>query len=403
MTLQKDFRFRSYRNCFRRLLATTFSAAALFGAVAPEQAQADQGLLSEALFGASEETPFIDVKGWLSQGITFNTTSSSSFNGPVTFNDRSGEYQLNQLSLVFERAVEQSGDDWNLGGRVDLMYGTDSAFTTSVGFDDNITSSSYRYYTMAIPQAYLETNIPVLDGVKFKAGHFYTLIGYEVVPAPDNFFYSHAYTMQYGEPFTHWGGLFSKSFCDGQYTVTAGAVQGWDNLSDTADHNLAFLGGVSAEVAEGTVLTASVISGNEGRSANRTMYSLVLSHQFSDKLKWVAQHDLGVQEVNGGGDAQWYGLNNYLIYSISDTLSTGFRAEWFNDDDGVRVAGLRSGYGGRGNYYGLTWGVNVNPVSYLTIRPELRYDFVRSPKSNGFGKADENDQLLVGLDAIFKF
>jgi hypothetical protein len=283
------------------------------------------------------------------------------------------------------------------------MYGTDSAFTTSVGFDDNITSSSYRYYTMAIPQAYLETNIPVLDGVKFKAGHFYTLIGYEVVPAPDNFFYSHAYTMQYGEPFTHWGGLFSKSFCDGQYTVTAGAVQGWDNLSDTADHNLAFLGGVSAEVAEGTVLTASVISGNEGRSANRTMYSLVLSHQFSDKLKWVAQHDLGVQEVNGGGDAQWYGLNNYLIYSISDTLSTGFRAEWFNDDDGVRVAGLRSGYGGRGNYYGLTWGVNVNPVSYLTIRPELRYDFVRSPKSNGFGKADENDQLLVGLDAIFKF
>ncbi len=40
-----------------------------------------------------------------------------------------------------------------------------------------------------------------------KVGHFYTIIGYEVVTAPDNFFYTHAYTMQYGEPFTHTGVL----------------------------------------------------------------------------------------------------------------------------------------------------------------------------------------------------
>ena len=42
-------------------------------------------------------------------------------------------------------------------------------------------------------------------GLNVKAGHFYTPIGYESVPAPDNFFYTHAYTMQYGEPFTHTG------------------------------------------------------------------------------------------------------------------------------------------------------------------------------------------------------
>ena len=42
---------------------------------------------------------------------------------------------------------------------------------------------------------------------KIKLGHFYTPIGYEVVPANGNFFYTHAYTMQYGEPFTHTGVL----------------------------------------------------------------------------------------------------------------------------------------------------------------------------------------------------
>ena len=40
-----------------------------------------------------------------------------------------------------------------------------------------------------------------------KIGHFYTIIGWEVVTAPDNFFYSHAYTMYNSEPFTHTGVL----------------------------------------------------------------------------------------------------------------------------------------------------------------------------------------------------
>ena len=40
-----------------------------------------------------------------------------------------------------------------------------------------------------------------------KVGHFYTIIGWEVVTAPDNFFYSHAYTMYNSEPFTHTGVL----------------------------------------------------------------------------------------------------------------------------------------------------------------------------------------------------
>ena len=55
-----------------------------------------------------------------------------------------------------------------------------------------------------MPQAYAEVGY---NDLTVKVGHFYTIIGYEVVPAPDNFFYSHAYTMQYGEPFTHTGML----------------------------------------------------------------------------------------------------------------------------------------------------------------------------------------------------
>ena len=38
-----------------------------------------------------------------------------------------------------------------------------------------------------------------------KFGHFYSGFGYESVAAPENFFYSHSYMFQYGEPKTYTG------------------------------------------------------------------------------------------------------------------------------------------------------------------------------------------------------
>lgn len=326
---------------------------------------------------------------------------SGGSNLPVGFNTAANEYQMNQLYLALDRSIDQDADEWNLGGRADVMYGTDARFVRSTGFDDTITN---RYYSLAIPQAYLETNIPVLGGLKFKAGHFYSPVGYERATAPDNFFYSRSYARMYGEPFTHWGGLFSKSFCDGQYNVYAGAVQGWDNLDDYTDHNLSFLGGFSSEIAEGTVLAGNVISGNEGVRLNRTLFNVWVSHEFTDKLKWVLQHDNGFQELGGGSNAQWFGFSNYVTYKLSDMLSTGVRGEWFRDDDGVAVANTsRSVFGSKGSFWGLSWGLNVSASSYFTLRPEVRYDWKRSPKTEPFDRGTNNDQLLVAMDAIFKF
>ena len=48
----------------------------------------------------------IVVGGWGNAGITYNAASpDNNFNGPVTFGDRSGEFQLNQLNLYVQRAV----------------------------------------------------------------------------------------------------------------------------------------------------------------------------------------------------------------------------------------------------------------------------------------------------------
>src|SRR5262245_54385338 len=154
------------------------------------------------LFNCGECSPW-KFRGWLNGGITWNGDNPPSrFNGPVTFNDRE-DGQFNQWYFIMERTLNTECGQWDWGGRVALLYGSDYRFTISRGLDahDNFTAkwnSDDRFYGLAMPQAYLQAGNGTWD---VKLGHFYTILGYEVVPSPDNFFYSHAYTMQYGEPF----------------------------------------------------------------------------------------------------------------------------------------------------------------------------------------------------------
>ena len=57
--------------------------------------------------------------------------------------------------------------------------------------------------------------------------HTYELVGYEVVPAPDNFFYSHAYTLYASEPFTHTGWYRQAPRIKG-FAPYGGWTMGWD-------------------------------------------------------------------------------------------------------------------------------------------------------------------------------
>ena len=66
--------------------------------------------------------------GWVEQGITYDAWNPvDRFNGPIDTNDRSGEYQLNQAWLFFVRPTKTDGCGWDLGGRIDVVYGEDCA------------------------------------------------------------------------------------------------------------------------------------------------------------------------------------------------------------------------------------------------------------------------------------
>ena len=48
----------------------------------------------------------------------------------------------------------------------------------------------------------------------------------------------------------------------------------------------------------------------------------------------------GLQEAGAvdGSNAYWYGVDQYLYYTINDCWKAGGRFEWFRDEDGTRSA-----------------------------------------------------------------
>lgn len=366
---------------------------------------ADHFLTSDTLFtNFINDTSFMQDTGfevgmWASAGITGNTNGGSNNplgNAPVLFNDRVNEVLFNQLNFYVERAVTK-GDKWDIGMRMDFMYGSDARFTQASGWDDDWVDG--HYYNIAMPQLYMEVYAPLGNGVTAKLGHFYTTIGYEVVPSPDNFFYSHAYTMLYAEPFTHTGVMLSYDI-DDNWSINGGAVEGWDNMTENAGA-WSFLGGASwTSNDQSSSVTVQLISGNisDTGSSNRTMYSIVATHDFSDKFHYVFQHDFGTQNRDdsvGQGDGNWFGINQYFTYDINDQLGLGLRAEWFNDKgDAQRVNAVGA------NYLAASFGVNYTPLPWLKFRPELRLDWADEKVFNG---NKGNDQVEFAMDMIITF
>jgi hypothetical protein len=353
----------------------------------------------------------IRVYGWVDAGVTANSGNPvSRYNGPVSFNDRN-ELQMNQLYAVIEKPLSEEEGRWNFAGRVDLLFGSDYIFTQAAGLElrDDYSPkwNSGPLYGLAMPQLYGEM---AYDKLNIRLGHFYTIIGYEVVTAPDNFFTSHAYTMQYGEPFTHTGGRASYAMTD-ELSFTGGLVNGWDKWN-AVTNRAAFLGGVNYTPDHELYTVAfSLITGEEDGAlppilGNRTVYSLVVSLNLTEKLQYVIENDNGWQANGLGTDetTRWYGLNQYLFYTLNDNWKAGVRGEWFKDVDGTRVTGVRATNpykgGSAGDFYGISLGLNWTRLSNVTVRPEVRWDWFNGEGTMPYDDNTKNSQFLANCDFI---
>lgn len=360
----------------------------------------------------------ISFRGWMDAGILGNTSNPAShFNGPYNSQEVDNG-QFNQMYLILERALRTDGS-FGIGGRFDLLYGSDYVVAQSTGLEVSRAGTrrwnSSQYYGLALPQSYLEIG---RSDASIKVGHFYSIVGYEGVQAPTNFFYSHAYSYQFAGPFTHWGGLGTWK-PNNNWQIQAGLVNGWNNLDELANH-ASFLGGAKYTSDAGDWWTSfAIVTGDEFTNpanlptvpfgfSNRTRYSFIVSKKFTSRLEYVFHQWLGSQAHGEpfGGTAFWYGIDQYLYYRLNQQWRLGTRVEWFRDEDGTRVGLTEPSNPNKaplpGSYGSWTVGANWNPRQNIVIRPELRWDTYQGP-AKPFDDGRKTYQLLLGVDAIINF
>jgi hypothetical protein len=358
------------------------------------------------------------VRGWINGGFIGNTDSpDSKFNGPYNAVDRANEGMLNQAYGILEKNLPLCDND--IGGRVDVLYGEDFFLAESIGLEKRPDGSPHwnpEYYGLAIPQAYLSIG---RQDLSLQVGHFYSVVGYEGLMAPYNFFYSKAYSYQFAGPFTHWGGQLNWQPND-SWTFNLGLTNGWDALDRVSD-DIGVVGKVRYDHQPTGVWTSyAVVTGKEFNNpaglpivndfTNRTRYSWLVGLPLTCRLNYVFHHWLGFQEDGylNGEQADWFGVDQYLTYTISPCWKVGARFEWFKDEEGTRV-GLNRARNPNdppfiGNFYSLSLGLNWTPTANVMFRPEIRGDWydgnaVRQPFNDG----RDDHQLMLGIDGIMLF
>jgi len=334
----------------------------------------------------------INTGGWFRGGISMNGEDpGDNINGPLLLNDRHGEFQAHQLWFYFDRPCDTGGCGFDIGGRVDIFYGTDwrVALAHGLGFEDNINGPD-QYYGFSVPQFYTELAV---NDFSVKLGRMAGILGYEGPPAPANFFYSHAYTVCYSEPVLITGLMAQYKLSD-RLVALAGSHMGFNRFDDD-NSELNFQGGFKWTSCDS--LTSLAFSVDVGRNdpaglQDQYVHSLVFKHQLATPLSYVFQSNLGITNggAPGGADAEWYSVNQYLFYELNERWSAGLRTELFRDDDGMRVGGLgryfpspgwMSPGGYAGTFYELTVGLNWKPKANITFRPEIRWDRYAGPAS----------------------
>jgi len=328
--------------------------------------------LGDTLFG--DDSNGWDLGGWAQFG--YHNKSDG------VFNTYPNHFQAQQLYLYAEKVADGSeGLDW--GGRVDLLYGTDAqntqAFGNPPGTWDYANGWDNGVYGWAMPQLYGEV---AYQDLNVKVGHFYTLLGWQVVPATGNFFYSIPFTFNFSEAFTHTGALATYTPND-KVTLYGGWTLGWDTGFSQLNQGNSFLGGASVSLTDDVTATYICTAGNLGWLGKGYTHSFVLDANLTEKLEYVFQSDLDHTNLDPFGFGNSYntiGLNQYLYYSVNDKLRAGGRAEWW------KANGI--------SYYETTLGVNIMPTANLRIRPEIRYQW--SPAGNA-SSGISTPQNPVGL------
>jgi hypothetical protein len=344
----------------------------------------------------------IKVGGWIQAGWTYNfDTPDSGVNVGRVFDFEDQDPTLHQVVLFADRSVAYSADAFDIGGRIEWMWGGDARLIHANGVMDHNGVADGPDEQFDPTQFYVDMNLPVGNGLKVRAGKFVTTIGYETIDPNLNALYSRGFLFGYAIPFTHMGVLAFYPLTP-ELEVYGGIVRGWDQGFEDNNSAVSFMLGGGYALSDETAVKLNFIGGPEQADNSRDwryLLDLIVTHQVSDELSLALNADFAYEsEAPDGDSAIWWGIAGYATYTINENFAASTRLEYFDDSDGAR--------GFDAALAGITVGVDIRPLPAdqygqgLRIRPEVRMDW---SDEDIFNDGDDDMQFTFGVDAIYAF
>jgi len=335
-----------------RTVISFAAAACLVGAYAAQPARADDAPKHPIWSG----TPVGDIQfsGHTELGLSINPDSpgnGQNFGQPFT--NGANAFRMNQSMLTVEHDTDSSATGFDYGFKVQAMYGTDSRLTHFYNEFDRSTESPYQWDVN-----YLEANVHtpafplVSGGSDLQIGEYATPLGYEVIDATGNPFYSHSYTFTYGLPYKHtgilgtfhvtdlldiWGGWdtgVNDSFVAAKGNANPSLLHGivGFGLNGLAGGNLTIIGlaHFGAENPSGSSYLTPSGATHSFDAAN------LMSEYYDANAVWKINDSwTSVTEVNmihnDAYGATGAGFVQYAIYTLNDQWTLQGRAEAYSD------------------------------------------------------------------------
>ena len=354
----------------------------------------------------------INVYGHIEGSYTYNFDNPArGLNLGRVFDINDARFQINQLDLNIERKVDPTRFD--VGGRFEMLYGTDARFIHSSDFIDygnksqsSSSSSSGSIangpeYQFDIPQLSLDLNIPLGNGLHVRVGKF---LFFKQIDPNASVFYSHSFTFGGALPFTLTGATVSYPITP-DLTVEGGFSRGWGQTLTDNNGAIDALGRVNYKLSKDTTFTLALITGPERFHDNghyRTVFDGSITYSVDDRLTLLFDGVYGYQaEPSGFGhdSDQWYGLASYAIYKLCDYADLNLRGEFYRDEEGFTT-------GVKQTLFEVTLGLTVTPFpdstlgQNLKIRPEIRDDYSTRAYFNGLR---DHNQFTFAVDVYYDF
>lgn len=265
--------------------------------------------------------------------------------------------------LDFGKTADRIASDWNGDGALDTSEETNS-FETQ--------------------EAFIAYAPEWAGGGSVKFGKFVTLLGAEVIEAPANPNFTRSFLFGYAIPFTHTGLLFTMPLAE-TVSLSAGVVNGWDNVVDNNDDKT-FLGNLTITPTEIVTLYVNGVYGNEATDGDgdaRGVFDFVASVDL-DPISLSGNFDYGSE-----GDGSWLGFAGIVGLDLRSAAEMPFgvylRGEVFDDQDGFRT-------GTEQQLYEITLTGKYFLTENLTFWVEFRHD---GSDEDGFV-----DEGIAGIDDL---